>query len=561
MITLGYIWITGNQYFVFVYLFIFIIIFIFSQNVIDHHEIEAALYAWERIKIIVKCCFFLCDSNMSNAASSGAISGWKSHNLEEDFATLSQMFPACDVSILRNYLEIFCDDPNYMSTIVNMLLEADSSSHTNHGQNSREKQEENSQSHCGLKRKAAVDEDSIHNECASVEVTSPRELMRSDNNSNETSSSKSPKILEEIDQIASKPEFMLSSISRERKVLSPSKVVKCDLSDNDKTSSTKPAMHLSGGKITPSEESNIVFVKSVASSPKPSFYRTGFSGPGTSTGTPRQHSGICIRHKGGALHPSMNKPKRLQVVELDDDGATSATSIRSAPKRVNSSASQSPDRKYLNNPKMCPTTVTVTSVSIDDDLPMFCSSAGLVSNKKETGNNANLTHVGKESSSSEKNQVGDVLSSDHEGLPVAAALADLEILKKVFPEADPDYIISLLDKHADQPNRVALVGKELGSNVNPQSAKKKVSLVPWFWLSDEVKMIPFTDSECNALEKEYSGYDPIQTGVTSVKIKLPGSAKSYDVNFAAMTMTGEKGLKTMIVRSPGTRSEESKRAG
>jgi len=117
-----------------------------------------------------------------------------------------------------------------------------------------------------------------------------------------------------------------------------------------------------------------------------------------------------------------------------------------------------------------------------------------------------------------------------------------------------------LDQHAGEPNRVALVGKELGSNSVPngQNVKKKaIPPVTWFWESESGKLIPFTDSECNALEKELNSCDTQDySSKACVKaIRLPGSTKKFTVNFGQMMMVCESGQKTPIIRVPGGNDE------
>ena len=490
---------------------------------------------------------------MTNTTSIHNSSGSKSDKFQEDVATLSEMFPACDVDILRNYLEMFRDAPNYKSTIINILLEEDASSgNLNQWGNSTQEQCRNSQSQVCAKRQAVIYGGSLPSEHASDdEVSSPRKMIRTGicNKNDSTDNS--------IDKVECKPVISCCNTSKacsSRTFSSAARkepsyrVFESEFNTSKETSSPNPDTQLSAGPVPLSvEENEIVFVKSIASPTKRSFYRTG--NPQSGTSSDRKQGGICIRHKGGVLHPSMSKPKKLQIIDIDG-GTSSIISHQATSKKVNSSSCQSLDKKDLSASKMS-STVTVTSVvgdAVDDDLPEVFTSTGSVSKKKGTG-----TKIGV----SETNLVGEVSSSN----PVVAAVDDLEVLKKVFPEADPDYISSLLDKYADQPNRVAVVGKDLGSHPNPPSLKKKlVPSVPWFWQSEEGKLIPFTDAECNVLEKEFSSHDGQHSNTTFSTIRLPGSAKSYNVNFAAMTMTCGMGQRTVIVRAPGS-SDGNKQMG
>ena len=480
---------------------------------------------------------------MNSLTSSYAVTDNGVMSFEDDLASLSEMFPACDVSTLRDYLEMFTGDPYYMSSIVNILLKADNSSGGKQGQDSI-------LGH-GLKRSTTSVEDSLQNEGASGALTSPCKALKIDFSRKKDNFSSTSVALIENKEEESKcgmfgrnaSEFCTSKSSpvMEKKEQSPRKVFNRDFDNDNKSTSS-------------SEEDEIVFVKSVASSPKSSFHRTGHSNPVVSSS--QQGTGICIRYKGGTLHPSMNKPKNLQIVELyDDDNRKSG--VISQPKMAYLSSSQSSSRKGLSTSKSC-TSVTETSVVMDDALPKFCTS---VSMEKATENIANVTHVNSmdHTQSKERNEVGEVSSSANSHSLVVESLTDLDILRKVFPEADPKHISSLLDKYADQPNRVAFVGKELGNNQGSQSGKKKrVPSIPnWFWQTREGKLVSFTDSECNALEKEFSSHSPSQS---VSKVRLPGSAKSYEVNFASMVMTCDKGQKTIIVRVP-TSSDDNKQIG
>lgn len=478
---------------------------------------------------------------MNNAGTSHDMSRWSSEKFEEDLASLSEMFPACDVSVLKNYLEMFWDDPNYLSAIVNMLLEADISPGINQVQNSIQEQNGNSESRLCLKRKADSDEEHMQNKNARErEAISPVKLKRTDANRNEGDSFRSDfinKMESKLQETSNSGASEETSTGRQE---SPHKEFKHGLNTSKKTAPSNPNSQLTGGTSPLStDDSEIAFVKSVASPPKRSFYRTGQ--PNSEARSHSKRVGICIRYRGGALHPSMNKPKKLQIVEIDD-GPNDDISNQSAPKKAHSpnSPSAASECSIAASSASCPT-VTAISVADDDGLPEMCTNTQSVSKENISGNKDDAIH---------RNE------TNHDHLPVVATLDDLEILRKVFPDAEPDYISSLLEKYADQHNRVALVGKELGTNPNPQRVKNK--LIPsasWFWQSEEDKLIPFTDSECNALEKEFSGYDPLHSDV--VHIRLPGSTKSYIVNFASMTMTNEVGLRITIVRITGD-TEENK---
>ena len=443
-------------------------------------------------------------SSMSNT-SSDLNSGYR---FQDDFSTLTEMFPSYDPDVLRNYLEIFSDQPNYMSTIIDMLLEGGNTSGSNLSQNSTQEQ-------YVLKRKTDDVGDSLCGMQDGAAAVSPNKLQRIDSGRNETDHSLV--ILGEEEELDSKAgvfssnkgeSFTSSSTNSDKKGASPLK---------------------SPVRFTDDKESEIVFVKSVPSSPKQSFHRTGYSKPETTS--PWRHNGICIRYKGGVPHPSMNKPKKLQIVEIDADGksSNSTSNAQSLSNRDQSVIVHSPGRKSLSSNSKSSSTKTSTMV-----------------------------HCVEPSGSAQDVQVDEATGSgtrSKQGASAAAAISDLEILKKVFPDADPAHISSLLDKYADEPNRVALVGKELGNKPDPQAqnVKKKAPLprVTWFWQSENSKLVPFTDSECNVLEKAFQSCEPHDSGDASVKvITLPGSIKRYNVNFLRMKMACENGKESLIFRVP-----------
>lgn len=105
---------------------------------------------------------------------------------------------------------------------------------------------------------------------------------------------------------------------------------------------------------------------------------------------------------------------------------------------------------------------------------------------------------------------------------------------------------------------MVLVRKELGSITNPlEIIKKTVPAVPWFCQLKETNVIPFSDVESFALEKEYLSRDEMPSGETCKNFKFPGSDKRYDVDFATMTMKCSKGENTKIYR--GLRGSEAVR--
>jgi len=497
-------------------------------------------------------------SNSSSDAESG-------QRFEDNLATLSEMFPAYDVATLRNYLESFHDNPNCMPIIVSMLLEGDCTPGVNFGQNSTQQQ-------CGLKHKADAStvEDSLHNE-DQVATPSPSKVKRGGICRNGAKCSSSADVLREAEELKSKANI-LSSTTREKSSPLRSHSIKKEKPrssnlNRSKTGSLRSPEHFAS-KTTSNvdKEDDLVFVKSVANSPKQSFYRTKQSNPGTTS--PKQHHGICIRYKGGNLHPSMNKPKKLQIVKINADGENTPHCDQSALKRP---LQLSTDIHCRSSDTCSGTVAMAANGKGNNHSPLKpCTSKGCSPSKEKATENPSVENTQECPVSTECKQMEEVTQSNNassEGaLPVAAALSDLEILKKVFPDADPTYISSLLDKYAGEPNRVALVGKELGSNPIPlhgkNTKKKAIPPVTWFWESESDKLVPFTDSECTALEKEFNSCDTQgQSSHAGVKaIRLSGSTKHFKVNFGQMIMVCESGQKTPIIRVPGG-SDERKEIG
>ena len=481
---------------------------------------------------------------------------------EDNLATLSEMFPACDVATLRNYLESFCDNPNCMTIIVGMLLDGDCISGVNFEQNSTQQQR-------GLKRKtdAANVEDSLRN-ADHVETASPGKLKRGDISRNEAESSSSAVDLREAEEPGSQANILGSS-TRETSRSSRSHCIKKEkqqLSNFDRSetgSPRSPGHFASETTSNVDKEDDIIFVKSVANTPKQSFYRTEQSNPGTTS--PKQHNGICIRYKGGNLHPSMNKPKKLQIVQISADGENTTDCDQLALNRMHQISTDLCCKSSNTRSRTVDTTSNGKSNKHSPLKP--CTSTGCSVSKEKATETPLVENTQECPVSTECKQTEEVTQSNNassEASSVAAALSDLEILKKVFPDADPTYISSLLDKHAGEPNPVALVGKELGSNpvLHGKKNKKAVPPVTWFWESESGKLVPFTDSECNALERELNTCDTQDhSSDACVKaIRLPGSTKHFTVNFGQMIMVCENGQKTPIIRVPGA-SDERKEIG
>ena len=494
-------------------------------------------------------------SNINNLCSDKV----SDQSFEDNLATLSEMFPACDIATLRNYLESFCDSPNCMSIIAGMLLEGDCTSGVNFGQNSVPQQ-------CGLKRKAdaATVEGNLPSD-DQVETRSPCKVKRGDICRNEAKCSSSADVLREPEEINSKANI-LGSTTRETSSPSRSHSIKKEKLQSSnlnrsETGTSRSLEHFTSETTSNvNEEEDIVFVKSVTNSPKQSFYRTRQSKDGTAS--PKQHNGICIRYKGGNLHPSMNKPKKSQIVKIDADRENPTPCDQSALDRMHQITT---DLRCRISDTCSKTIATTTNDKGNNHSPLQpCQSSGCSVDKEKTIENPLMENTPECPVPTECQQTEEVTQStdaSNKGTSsVAAALSDLEILKKVFPDADPTYISSLLDKYTDEPNRVALVGKELGSNTAPKGKNMKKNAIPpvtWFWESESGKLVPFTDSECNALEKEFSnsGSEDHSSDACVKAIRLPGSTKHFTVNFGQMIMVCESGQKTPVIRVPGGSSE------
>ena len=483
---------------------------------------------------------------------------------QDNLATLSEMFPTYDVVTLRNYLESFYDNPNCMAVIAGMLLDGDCTSGVNCEQNSTRQQ-------CGLKRKTdtATFEDSLNNE-DQVETSSTCKVKRGSIFSNEAKSSCSTVVLRKEKEGSSQANI-LGSARRKTSSSSRSHSTKKEEPRSGNFNRSEAGSSRAVGNFASKRTSNadieddIVFVKSVENTPKQSFCRTEQSNPGTTS--PKQHNGICIRYKGGNLHPSMNKPKKLQIVKINADRETTTSCDKSPLNGMHESLT---DLRSKSSNTCSKAVATASNSKSNSHSPLKpCTSTGC-SVSKEKGTKGPLVKNTQECPvSTECEQTEEIIQSNNassEGASsVAAALSDLEILKKVFPDVDPAYMSCLLDQHAGEPNRVALVGKELGSNSvhNRQNVKKKVvPPVTWFWESESGKLIPFTDSECNALEKELNTRDTQgHSSKACVKaIRLPGSTKKFTVNFGQMMMVCESGQKTPIIRVPGG-SDERREVG
>lgn len=278
-------------------------------------------------------------------------------------------------------------------------------------------------------------------------------------------------------------------------------------------------------------DDEVVFIKSV-SSPVIQPCRK-MRCPESGLSSESEESSICLCQKDGAPRRSKKKARKSPIVIIDDD-INDGISYQSPKKKTNSSCHP----VARESSSVCDRSASSITAISDEGGNEFSDVVVSGSKKNATGINEPVTIPG--------NQV-----STSSCVPWANSsfLYDLEILKKVFPCADPDNVCFLLDKYADRLDRVALVGKELGSIPNPREMVKVPMLfVPWFWQLEGASISPFSVVESMALEKEYSTRYSMCFGDTSGNIKLPGSDERYYVDFATMTMTCGKGQKTKIFR-------------
>ncbi|XP_031567758.1 probable serine/threonine-protein kinase nek3 [Actinia tenebrosa] len=114
---------------------------------------------------------------------------------------------------------------------------------------------------------------------------------------------------------------------------------------------------------------------------------------------------------------------------------------------------------------------------------------------------------------------------------------DTEMLAKVCPESDPNYIFSRLEELKDKPNRVAIVNKELIENASTMTSGvenviKKQKKVAWFWEDKKMRSIPFSRAESNIIESEYTKHG----NGSFVNVKFSPETLLLWFDFNAMTV-------------------------
>jgi len=450
--------------------------------------------------------------NIGDPCSPHDVAGRESDRFQADVTALSEMFPTCDDKTLRHYLRMFRDDPNYKATISNLLLDHSSgldqgiSIVHEHVGNFQEKGSVNQQTERGrdtLQIGAGIDESVV-----SIDIDKSE-------NSNVCSSAE---VVENLQ--CGNVQVLDEDVCHRKKVISSKQSV--GPPSEERSCSTE-------------RDDDLVFVKSVPSLGKRPFHRT-FHRTNSGLSSESEERGICIRYKDGAPHPSMKKARKSEVVVIDDE-LNDGICNQSPNKNINSRR-HPVDRESSSSGNKSASSVTAISDGDVDDQSQLRDA--MVSGSKTNGTGSN------EAVSIPRNQVS---SSNCVAVSDPSLLDDFESLKKVFPDADPGKISSLLNKYADRPDRMVLVRKELGSIANPREIiKKPVPSVPWFWQLKESNVIPFSDVESFALEKEYLSRDEVPSRETCKNFKFPGSDKRYDVDFATMTMKCGKGENTKIYR-------------
>ncbi|XP_015778081.1 PREDICTED: uncharacterized protein LOC107355977 isoform X2 [Acropora digitifera] len=458
--------------------------------------------------------------NIRDPCSPHDVAGRESDRFQADVTALSEMFPTCDDKTLRHYLRMFRDDPNYIARISNLLL--DHSSGLDQGISTVHEHVGNFQEKGSVNQQTERGRDTLQIGAGSDESVVSIDIDKSEN-SNVCSSAE---VVENLQ--CGNVQVLDEDVCNRKKVIS------------SKQSVLPPSEEMSCSSET---DDDLVFIKSVPSPGKRAFHRT-FHRTNSGLSSESEERGICIRYKDGAPHPSMKKARKSEVVVIDDelnDGI-----CNQSPNKNTNSRCQPVDRESSSSCNKSASSVTgaISDGDVDDRSQLRGT---IVSGSKTNGTGSN------EAVLIPRNQVS---SSNCVAVSDPSLLDDFESLKKVFPDADPDKISVLLNKYADRPDRMVLVRKELGSIANPREIiKKPVPAVPWFWQLKEPDVIPFSDAESFALEKEYLSRDEMPSGETCKNFKFPGSDKRYDVDFATMTMKCFKGEKTKIYR--GLRGSEA----
>ena len=131
---------------------------------------------------------------------------------------------------------------------------------------------------------------------------------------------------------------------------------------------------------------------------------------------------------------------------------------------------------------------------------------------------------------------------------------DFDILMKVFPDADPKLVRSLLAEKKNDPRRVASIGEQLGKHKSGSHQDNKEQ-VTWFWKTKKGKLVSFTLVESNALEKQFS----LRNSASRVITQLPGSKKKATFDFHKMIMTDHNNEEIVIYREACRRTTASEK--
>ena len=334
--------------------------------------------------------------NLTDSDSPHDVTGWESDRFQTDVTTLSEMFPTCDDKTLRDYLRIFHDDPNYKSTIINLLLDEQSSRLDQeisviheHAGNFLERGSVKQQTESGrdiLQIGAGIEEASV-----SIDI---------DNSKNRNYCS-SAEVVENLQ--CGNGQASDEDVCNRKKVTS------------SKQSVQPPSEEMSCSSET---DDDLVFIKSVTSPGKRPFCRTRCFDSGLISES--EESGICIRYKDGVLHPSMRKARKSQIVVINDE-QNDGISYQSPKKNANSRC-HPVVRESSSACNRSASFVTVTSVCDDDGNNLPGLRDVMASGSKENGTGSNEPVVFPE------NQVS---SSNCEALSNSSLHDDFEILKKV----------------------------------------------------------------------------------------------------------------------------------
>ena len=337
------------------------------------------------------------NTNFRDPCSPHDVAGWESDRFQADVTVLSEMFPTCDNKTLTDYLRMFYDDPNNKSTIINLLLDEHSSRldqeisviHEHAG---------NFQERGSVKQQMERGRDILQigpgNEETAVSIDIDNSENRSYCSSAEVVENLACGNVQTLDKDVCKRKKLISS---KQSVQPPSEEMSCSSETDD----------------------DPVFIKSVTSPGKRPFCRTRCSDSVLSSES--EESGICIRYKDGAPHPSMKKARKSQIVVIIDDEQNDDISYQS-PKKSTNSRCHPVVRESSSACNRSGSSVTARSDGDDDDSNLPELRDVMASGSKKNGTKSNEPVVIPENQVSSSNCVALSNSSPHD---------DFESLKKV----------------------------------------------------------------------------------------------------------------------------------